>query len=298
MVRKKGLGKWAFDIFNYVFMLSVAFICIAPLLHVFFMAISDPGIVNTKSGIMLWPEGKISFNGFRLIFRNPNIIGGYINTIFYVVVGTSISMLFTVISGYVLSRKSLKYRNVLMFIVTFTMLFNGGLIPFYLTVKNIGLLDSRWSMLIPSALNVMNIIIMRTAFLAIPDSLEESARLDGANDLTILFVVLLPLVKATVAVIALFYAVGKWNEWFFASIFLKKRELYPLQLFLREILLQNQNAVDSGSVAQQIVADNLDIYKPLIKYATILVSTVPILCIYPFVQKYFVKGVMIGSIKG
>lgn len=298
MAMKKGPGKRVFDVFNYSFMVVLAFICIAPLLHVLFMSISDPGIVSTKSGIMLWPEGKVNLNGYKLILRNPNIVGGYLNTIFYVVVGTAFSALLTLIAGYVLSRKRLKYRNALMFIITFTMLFSGGLIPFYLVVKNIGLLDTRWSMLVPTALSVMNIIIMRTAFLAIPDSLEESARLDGANDLTILFVVLLPIVTATFAVIGLFYAVGKWNEWFMASIFLQNRALYPLQLFLREILLQNQDASGGAGVAQQITADNLDTYKPLIKYATILVSTIPILCIYPFVQKYFVTGVMIGSIKG
>jgi putative aldouronate transport system permease protein len=298
MRRKSGPGKLTFDIFNYSFMILIAFVCIAPILHVLFMSISEPRFVNTKSGIMLWPEGKISFNGFRLIFRNPNIAGGYLNTIFYVTVGTAISMLLTVIAGYVLSRKKLKYRNVLMFFVTFTMLFNGGLIPFYLLVRNLGLLNTRSALLFPNALSVMNIIIMRTAFLAVPDSLEESAHLDGASDLTILFVVLLPLVKATFAVIALFYAVGKWNEWFFASIFIKDNSLKPLQLFLREILLQNQDATGGGGIQTQIIADNLDIYRPLIKYATIMVSTIPILCVYPFVQKYFVTGVMIGSIKG
>ncbi|MFA6507933.1 MAG: carbohydrate ABC transporter permease [Treponemataceae bacterium] len=293
---RKSYAKTVFDICNILLMVAFAFVCLAPIAHVVFMSISEPSIVNTLSGIMLWPMGEVSLNGYKLILRNPNIITGYLNTLFYVCAGTSISALFTLIAAYVLSRRRMKYRNVLMFIVTFTMLFSGGLIPFYLVVRNLGLLNSRLSLLFPTALSVMNIIIMRTAFLTVPDSLEESARIDGANDFTILFRILLPVVKATFAVIILFYAVGQWNGWFFASIFIKDRALYPLQLILREILLQNQTA--SMSDATQLISDNLDLYKPLIKYATIVVSTAPILCVYPFVQKYFVKGVMIGSIKG
>ncbi len=296
MVGRKSFGKWVFDGTNTLILSAIAFFCIAPLLHVFFMSISEPGIVNSMSGIMLWPRGEVSFNGYRLIFRNPNIVTGYLNTIFYVVAGTTISAVLTLTAGYVVSRKRLKYRRALMFFMTFTMLFNGGLIPFFLLVRNLHLIYTRWALLIPSALSVMNIIIMRTAFLAVPDSLEESARLDGAGDLTIMFRILLPVVKATFAVLVLFYAVGQWNGWFSASIFIKDRGMYPLQLLLREILLENQTS--GMSSAGQMVSDNLDIYKPLIKYATIVVSTVPILCVYPFVQKYFVKGVMIGSIKG
>lgn len=287
-------GKRVFDIINILFLISVSFVCVAPVMHVLFMSISEPGIVNTVSGIMLWPKGVLSFNGYKLIFRNPNIVNGYVNTLFYVVVGTSLSAVLSLVAGYVLSRKSFKYRHVLMFFVTFTMLFNGGLIPFFITVNNLGIMDTRLAVILPNALSVMNIIIMRTAFMGVPISLEESARLDGANDLTILVRILLPLVKATFAVITLFYAVGRWNDWFFASIFIKSRRLFPLQLLLREILLQNQKSALNNT---QILSDNLDIYKPLIKYATIIVSTVPILCVYPFVQKYFVTGVMIGSIK-
>ena len=296
MVARKGIGGRLFDAANILTMLGVAFVCLAPLVHVFFMSISDPGEVSMLNGIMLWPRGKVSLNGYRLILRNPNIVNSYLNTIFYVVAGTAISGILTLVAGYVLSRRRLQYRGLLMFFMTFTMLFSGGLIPFYLTVRNVGLLYSRWSIILPGAVSVLNVIIMRTAFLEVPDSLEESARMDGAGDLTILFRVLLPVVKATFAVLLLFYAVGQWNSWFFASIFLKDRSMYPLQLLLREILLQNQ--ISSVTQTNQIVADNLDIYKPLVKYATIVVSTAPILLVYPFAQKYFVKGVMVGSIKG
>lgn len=293
---KDSPGRKLFVVLNTLFMILVAFVCLAPMWHVMVMSFSEPGIVNRYTGMMFWPQGNASLNGYKLIFRNPNIVRGYANTLFYVVAGTAISAFMTLIAGYVLSRKQLKYRNQLTFLITFTMLFNGGLIPFYLVVRNIGLLDNPLAVLIPTALSVFNVIIMRTAFLAIPSSLEESARLDGAGEFTILFVILLPLLKATFAVIILFYAVGKWNEWFFASIFFTKRELFPLQLLLREILLQNSAFTITQST--QIVADNLDVYRPLIKYATIMVATVPILCVYPFAQKYFTTGVMIGSIKG
>jgi ABC-type sugar transport system, permease component len=292
---KRSPGRMAFDAANYCLMLFFSFLCVAPILHIFFMSISDPGIVNTFTGIMLWPRGGTTSNGYRLIARNPNIVTGYLNTLFYVVFGTAISATMTLVAGYVLSRKRFKPRNALMGIITFTMLFSGGLIPFYLTVNRLGLIYTRWSIILPSALSVMNIIIMRTGFLAVPDSLEESARLDGAGDVRVLFQIMLPAVQATFAVLVLFYAVGQWNGWFNASIFLRDRSMYPLQLILREMLLQNQA---SAANSLQDVADNLDIYKPLIKYATIIVATVPILCIYPFVQKYFVKGVMVGSIKG
>jgi putative aldouronate transport system permease protein len=293
---RNSLSKQIFDKANHGLMAVFAFVCLAPVAHILFMSISEPRIVNTLSGIMLWPQGAVSLNGYRLIFRNPSVLSGYGNTLVYVTAGTALSGLLTLVAGYVLSRKRVKYRGALMLFVTFTMLFNGGLIPFYLVVRSLGLLNSRLAVIIPSALSVMNIIIMRTAFMGVPDSLEESARIDGAGDLTVLFRILVPVVKATFSVILLFYAVGQWNGWFSASIFLKDRGLYPLQLILREILLQNQTSSMSDST--QILSDNLDIYKPLIKYATIMVATVPILCVYPFVQKYFVKGVMIGSIKG
>lgn len=295
MAIKKSAGRRAFELANGAFLALLAFLCVAPLLHVLFMSISDPGVVSTTTGIMLLPKGPLSLKGYALIFQNPNILGAYLNTILYVAAGTAISSLLTLTAGYVVSRKRVRYRGAMMMIMTFTMLFSGGLIPYFLQVRNLGLIYTRWALLLPNALSVMNVIIMRTAFMQVPDSLEESARIDGAGDLRIMFQILLPVVKATFAVLVLFYAVAQWNSWFPASIFLKDRGMYPLQLILREILLQNQSAAASGG---QMVSDNLDIYRPLIKYATIVVATVPILLVYPFVQKYFVKGVMIGSIKG
>ena len=177
----------------------------------------------------------------------------------------------TITSGYVLSRKQLLLKNQMMFFLAFTMMFNGGMIPFYMVVRNLGMLDTRWALIIPGCVNVFNIIIMRTSMAEIPDSLEEAARIDGAGNMTIMMKIVVPLSKATIAVVVLFYAVGQWNSWFNASIF-----------------LQNRSDLEN----------NMAIYKDLIKYCTTVIATLPILCIYPFVQKYFVKGVMIGSVKG
>ncbi|KDN34651.1 hypothetical protein K437DRAFT_271422 [Tilletiaria anomala UBC 951] len=196
--------------------------------------------------------------------------------------------------AYVLSRKNVMWNKVFMFIIVFTMFFSGGLIPLYLVVKGVGLLDTLWSTIIPFTVSTFNLIIMRTAFMGIPDSLEESAKIDGANHFTILFRIIIPLSMPVIAVMILYYAVDKWNGWFYASVFIKDRNLFPLQLVLREILISNStDSMSSGASA----GDRFQIGET-IKYATIMVATVPILCVYPFLQRFFVKGVMVGSLKG
>lgn len=296
MLIKKSVGEKVFDVFNIVIMIVFMIICIYPLLYVLFASLSDPYRLMQHRGLLLKPLG-ITLNGYALVFKNPDIITGFMNTVFYVVVGTSLNLLITCMSAYVLSRKNLLFGKPLMLMVTITMFFSGGLIPFYLQIQRLGLSDSRWAIILPSALSVWNLIVMRTAFRSIPDSLIESAKIDGANDFTILFRIVIPVSKATLAVIALFYAVGQWNSWFNAMLFLRERSKYPLQLILREILISNDTRemmnLPKGS-AQFIKADA---YKTLIKYSTVIVSTLPIICVYPFLQKYFVKGVMVGSIK-
>jgi putative aldouronate transport system permease protein len=200
----------------------------------------------------------------------------------------------TALGAYVLSRRNVMWNKVFIFVIVLTMFFNGGLVPLYLTVKGVGLIDSLWAPVIPFAISTFNLIIMRTAFMSVPDSLEESAKIDGANHFTILFKIILPLSMPVIAVMTLYYAVEKWNGWFYSSIFIKDRELFPLQLILREILIANQT--DSMSAGADM-GDRFQIGET-IKYATIMVATVPILCVYPFVQKYFVKGVMVGALKG
>ena len=267
MIRSKTVGYKIFTVINYVILTLIGFLCLAPMLHTVFASFSEPGPLSAHIGFIFRPLG-FTLNGYVLVFQNPNIYTGYVNTIIYVIFATLLGTVLTITSGYVLSRKQLLLKNQMMFFLAFTMMFNGGMIPFYMVVRNLGMLDTRWALIIPGCVNVFNIIIMRTSMAEIPDS--------------------------TIAVVVLFYAVGQWNSWFNASIFLQDRSLYPLQLILRDILIQN----DSSQMNRSDLENNMAIYKDLIKYCTTVIATLPILCIYPFVQKYFVKGVMIGSVKG
>jgi len=289
-------GEKIFQVCNNILMALLCIICIYPLWYVLVCSISDPIQLYAQRGIMVWPLGEWSFRGYRLVIENPNIPIGFRNTLIYMVVGTLINMFLTTTAAYGLSRKHCYWNGTIMKFIAFTMYFQGGLIPFYLMVKGMGLLDTYAGIILPVAVNTWNLIVMRTSFAGIPDSLEESARLDGANDWTILWRIFFPLAQATVAVIALFYAVTWWNNWFNPSIFLSSKDKYPLQLVLREILLKNDTSsmTQIGSVGQS----QQEQFRMLVKYCTIIVATVPILVVYPFLQRYFVKGVMIGSIKG
>ena len=289
-------GEKAFEIFNYVFMAILCVICLYPLWYVLVCSVSDPIELYAQRGIMAWPLGTWSVRGYRLVMENPNIPIGFRNTLIYMVIGTLVNMFLTTTAAYGLSRKNCYWNGFIMKFIAFTMYFQGGLIPFYLQVKSFNLLDTYSGIILPVAVNTWNLVVMRTSFAAIPDSLEESARLDGANDWTILWRIFFPLAQATVAVISLFYAVTWWNNWFNPSIFLSSKSKYPLQLVLREILLKNDTSAMTqvGSVGQS----QQEQFRMLVKYCTIIVATVPILVVYPFLQRYFVKGVMIGSIKG
>ena len=289
-------GEKSFAAFNYIFMTLLCIICIYPLWYVLVASLSDPVLLYMQRGILVWPLGEWSIRGYQLVMENPNIPLGFRNTLIYLGVGTFINMMITTMAAYGLSRKDCYWNGKIMKLIAFTMYFAGGLIPFYLMVKNMNLLDTYSGLILPVMVNTWNLIVMRTAFAGIPDSLEESARLDGANDWTILWRIFFPLAQATIAVIALFYAVGWWNNWFNPSIFLSSKSKYPLQLVLREILLKNDTSAMTqvGSIGQS----QQEQYRMLVKYCTIIVATVPILIVYPFLQRYFVKGVMVGSIKG
>ena len=289
-------GEKSFAVFNYIFMTLLCIICIYPLWYVLVASLSDPVLLYMQRGILVWPLGEWSIRGYQLVMENPNIPLGFRNTLIYLGVGTFINMLITTMAAYGLSRKDCYWNGKIMKLIAFTMYFAGGLIPFYLMVKNMNLLDTYSGIILPVMVNTWNLIVMRTAFAGIPDSLEESARLDGANDWTILWRIFFPLAQATIAVIALFYSVGWWNNWFNPSIFLSSKSKYPLQLVLREILLKNDTSAMTqvGSIGQS----QQEQYRMLVKYCTIIVATVPILIVYPFLQRYFVKGVRVGSIKG
>ncbi|GIP39336.1 putative ABC transporter permease protein YtcP [Paenibacillus sp. J31TS4] len=292
-MNQRTWGEKLFDVFNITFMIALSVATIYPFVFVLFASLSDPSWVVKVRGLIWYPKG-VTLEAYRLVFSNPSILTGYANTLFYVVVGTTVNILMTSLGAYALSRQNVMWKNPIMFMIVFTMFFNGGLIPTYLLIENLGLVDSRWALIFPSAMSAFNLIIMRTAFQGVPVSLEESARLDGANDFTILFRVVLPLSMPVVAVMILFYGVGHWNGWFNAMLYLRSRDLYPLQLILREILITNStDSMLTGATG----GDRMPIGET-IKYATIIVATVPILCLYPFLQRFFVKGVMIGAIKG
>jgi len=288
-------GEKIFAIFNYFFMAFIAIITLYPMWHILMASFSDPAEVLMHRGAYLWIRGTPQIRGYILVFQNPNIMTGYFNTLIYVGVGTALSMFSTILGAYVLSRKGVYWNRFVMKMIIFTMFFQGGLMPFYIQVMNMGLLNSRWSIILPTMVSAMNLIILRTAFASAPDSLIESAKLDGCSEWKIVWSIVLPISKAAVAVIALFYAVTNWNAWFNASIFLTDRALWPIQLVLREILIQGDTTAmaDIGAVGQA----GVERYRMLVRYTTIIVATVPILLVYPFIQKYFVKGVMIGSLK-
>ncbi|HHY83396.1 MAG TPA: carbohydrate ABC transporter permease [Clostridiales bacterium] len=295
MIYKRTIGDWIFDTLNYIFMVFLMLITLYPFWNIFVSSISSPAAISAKGAMLVWPEGT-NLDSYVLVFKNPMILTGYRNTLFLVVVGTSINMLMTVFGAYALSRKWLMGRKYMMLLITITMFFGGGLIPSYLLVRKLGLYDTLWAVILPGAVSSWNIIMMRTYFLGIPDSLEESALIDGANDFQILFKITIPVSVPIMAVMVLFYAVGHWNAWFGASIYIRNQDLFPLQLVLRRILLTGAklHEFDLGYLGG---ADRQMIFKGL-KYATVVVATVPILMVYPFIQKYFVKGIMIGSLKG
>ena len=283
----------AFLIFDYLILVMIGFICLAPMWHTLCASFSSPQALAASKGMLLLPKGEFTLKGYKIVFSNMSIWKSYLNTLLYVVGGTVLGIIMTALGAYTLSRKYFLPAGTLMLFISFTMLFNGGLIPNYILIQKLGLLNNRLALILPTAISVFNLVILRTSFQGIPDSLEESEKLDGANDMQIFVRIVLPLSKASLAVIILFIAVMHWNSWFSASLYLTSRSKYPLQIILREILVDgNTNITSAGADA------SISIYKTLIKYCTVIVATLPILAIYPFIQKYFTKGVMIGAIKG
>jgi putative aldouronate transport system permease protein len=278
----------------YLMLTIVLLIVLYPLVYILSSSFSSPLAVSSGR-VWLWPV-DFSLRGYQVTLGNPQIITGYANSLFYAFFGTLISVTLTVVLAYPLSRKSFFGRNILMVFLVFTMLFSGGLIPTYLVVKNLGLLNTRWAMLIPQAIAVWQVIITRTFFqTSIPDELVEASELDGCSDLRFLWSVVLPLSKPIIAVLVLMYAVSQWNSYFDALIYLKSPELYPLQLVLRSILILNTTT--SGSMEASAMVERQQL-ADLLKYSLIVVASLPVLIIYPFVQRYFVKGMLIGAVKG
>ena len=298
MVRNKSIGSRVFNFVNIVFFAFVIIACILPVWHVFCASFSDAGWVLNQSGI-IWQIHDFSLTGYKLVFENANIWTGYLNTFFYVIANTALGMLLTVMGAYALSRKDFLWANPVMLGISFTMLFSGGIIPSYILVTQyLDMYDSRWALIIPTCMNAFNLILIRTALQNVPASLEESAMLDGAGRFTLLFRIMLPLIKATLATVVLYFVIGNWNSWFNAMIYLRTRSKFPLQLVLREILITASDAATTGTVTSSTETGDTALYRQLTQYCTIIVSTVPIFIFYPFIQKYFESGVMIGAIKG
>ena len=292
---KRTKGEKIFAVFNTIGLILLSVIFILPIWHVLMGSISDPMKISAFSGLILHPLGEMTLGGYKLVFSNASIVRSYGYTILYVTVSTGIGLVLNILAAYVMSRKNLYWGPLFSLIVLFTMMFNGGLVPTFMVVRNLKLLNTVWAVILPSALSAYNIIIMRTSFAAIPEEMLEAARIDGAGHTRILLQIVLPVSKAIIMVIVLFYGVLHWNEWFNASIYLPQaRPMYPLQLVLREIvLLSSENSIVADADGQDVM-----IYRPLIKYATIMVSVIPMMALYPFVQRYFVSGVMIGAVKG
>lgn len=288
---KESISYKIFKAADILIISLIALVCLYPMIYVLFASLSNSALFIQHQGLLFKPL-DLTFDSYIQVTKHPMIVRGYINTIFVVIAGLATNMLCTLTGGYVLSVKEFKWRKLLNRLVVFTMLFSGGMVPHYLTVKAVGLLDSYWSLILPVAINTFNLIIIRTAFESVPESLAESARLDGANDFIILFRIILPLTMPSVAVIILYYGVQHWNSWFSSMLYLQTRQKYPLQLILREILLQNDTSTMTAGGGDTIGMSDT------VKYAVIIVSTLPILCLYPFLQRYFVKGVMVGAVKG
>ena len=293
MVYKRTKGELVFDIFNYIFMLMLVVVTLYPCYYVLVASVSDPVKVFATNGMILYPKGFL-IGSYLEVIKSDQIWLGYRNTLFYVVCGGFTSVFLTVTAAFALTRKDLPGKNIIMFLLMFTMYFSGGLIPTFLVVKSVGLLDSPLVMIIANAVATYNLIITISYFRNMPYELEEAAKIDGAGDYAVLFKIMLPLAKPIIAVISLYYMVAIWNNFMTALIYLNTRDYFPLQMILREILIQN----DTASVSATGISGESQAYAENLKYAIIVVSTVPILCVYPFIQKYFVKGVMIGAVKG
>lgn len=288
-------GDRIFNVINYTILIQVTIIVMYPLVFVLSASFSDPQAV-LRGEMLLWPKG-VNLNSYVKIFQNKDIISGFTNTLVYTSLGTFINLTMTILAAYPLSRKDFVGRNAIMALLVFTMFFSGGLIPTYLLIKNLGMLNTLWVMIIPNAVSIWNIIIMRTFFQqSIPGELQEAATIDGCSNIKILTRIILPLSMPIIAVTILFYAVGHWNAFFNALLYLSDKDKFPLQLILREILIQGQTNDMVKMSTESAIKQQREVEG--IKYAVLVVANIPVLALYPFLQRYFVKGVMIGAIKG
>ena len=283
-------GDIVFHIFNTLLMILILICTLYPFWYVIVSSLSSISHV-TNSVVLLWPDG-LHWDSYQQVFRNNLVPVAYGNTLFVTLIGTAVSMLLTSLSAFVLSRKELPGNKVMTLFVVFTMLFNAGLVPYYLQVKNLHLLNSRWSLIWPFALSTYNTVILRNFFKSVPNALYEAASIDGSGYIGYFFRILLPLSMPSIATITLFYAVSYWNAYFYSILFITDRALYPIQAILRQILMSSEfNTLLYDDATQSMPSE-------MLKCAMIVITALPIICVYPFLQRYFVKGIMVGSLKG
>ncbi|CAH1223354.1 L-arabinose transport system permease protein AraQ [Paenibacillus allorhizoplanae] len=290
-MRDRTISSKVFDAVNYLMLFIVAVITVLPFIYVVSGSLVASEELLIKK-VVLFPT-KFSLDAYRFIFSTKIIYTSLFITIFITVVGTLINLLLTTLMAYPLARKTLRGRGKFMLLIVITMLFSGGMIPTFLVVKSFGLLDTYWSLWIPSAISAFNLILLKNFFQQLPEGLEESAKMDGCNDMQILYKIVIPLSLPAMATFALFYAVGHWNSYFTAIMYINDAKMWPIQVWLRQIVLLSAGGFTDASAASEIAAPPQSI-----KYAVIVVAAVPILLLYPFLQKHFAKGVLLGSVKG
>ena len=292
MKKRKKMGEWIFDMVLYALLVGLVIVTLYPMWYILVLSFSNSTDISGYTGIILWPK-HFSVGAYKLVFKHPQMVNSLKNTVQVLLYSLPLSIVMTLLCGYFMACKNMLWKKPVVGMIMFTMFFNGGIIPGFLNIKDLGLYDTIWALVLPSCLSVYNAIICKTAIEAIPESLQESAYIDGANDFQIIFKIVLPLIKPTLAVLVLYYGVARWNDWFTASIYIKDTNLLPIQNIIRSVLLENNVTLNSGGLGNEF-----DKYSAALQYAAIVVSTVPILCVYPFLQKYFTKGVMIGAVKG
>ena len=297
MIRDKSFSSRLLDVSIYAIMLVVLVVTVYPVLHVFASSLS--GRIANEAGLVTFFPVDLTFEAYWMIWQAGTVPNAFMNSVQYTTVGVIIQMFITTTFAYALSRRGMPLRGFLTFFAIFTMYFSGGMIPAFMLVRNLGLLNTMWALVLPPAMSITNMIIMRTFFMNLPLELEESAKLDGASDLTIFIRIILPLSKAVLFTIGLFYTVGHWNSWFAAMIYLRDPDMFPLQLILRQIVVLAGDIRDAAMTGDLHAVGFLgQINVIAIRYAVVCIAILPMLLIYPFVQKHFIKGVMIGSLKG
>ncbi len=290
--KRNSIGDVFFDVTNITLLTLLALSCIYPFIYTLSISLST-AVEASRDGLHLYPK-DVSFVAYEMVLNNPDIISGFFNSVLRTVLGTTLSVLAVCIAAYPLSRKEMPLRTNLIFFILFTMLFSGGMIPSYLLIKNLGLLNSIWALVLPGALSAFNIIIVKNFFQSLPESFVEAARLEGANEFQILFKVYMPLSKPVLATVALWSMVGHWNSWFDALIYITDDKKQVLQIFLQRIVIESNTALMEMGVTDVSASD----FTPAtIKAATVIITILPIICVYPFIQKYFAKGIMLGGVK-